>query len=510
MWKVFTAAVATVVFLVTAMGWTATALLDAQLREVSALDPDSEAVTDREGQLGDENFLIVGSDTRAGAQPGDGVGTTATVAGARADTIMVAHLPADRSRIVVVSIPRDVQVDRPRCEVWNPRTGDYTGDLDPGAETSKINAAYAVGGPRCLTRVVQQLSGLNINHFLAIDFQGFKDMVEAVGGVRVCVEQPLRDRELGTVLAEEGYTTISGDTALDFVRARKVVGDPTAGYGRITRQQRFLSALARKMLSAEVLLSPGTLRSVARAIVSNTAADNVDVSMLLRFAKSLQGLDPAAVTFVTVPTTGEANQYGNEVLRPEDTAALFQAIIDGTPLPGEQPPTRASSSAAAPQNSSPQSNPTQSNPTQNSSTRSNPARTRAPTTAPAFPPLTDPSEVRVRVLNGSGITGQAAGGARALRAVGFGVVGISNAESQVESTVIRYGPGSEAQARTLAAAVPEADLELDPDRSGSPALVLGPDFDPTVTEVPTPPASGAAPSLPDDLRTVNGAASACE
>jgi LCP family protein required for cell wall assembly len=482
--KVLTVTAAALVFLITATGWVGTELLDAQLREVSALDPDSDAVTDRAGQLGDQNFLIVGSDTRAGAQPGDGVGTPAAVGGARADTIMIAHLPADRSRVVVVSIPRDVQVSRPRCEEWDPRSGTYTGEFDPGAEISKINAAYAVGGPRCLTRVVQELSGLNINHFLAIDFQGFKAMVDAVDGVRVCVERPLRDRELGTIIPQEGYTTISGDTALDFVRARKVVGDPTADYGRIIRQQRFLSALLRETLSADVLLSPGTLRDVARAVVSNTVGDNIDVATLLRLAQSLQGLDPAAVTLVTVPTTGQANEYGNEVLRPDDTAALFRAIIDGTPLPGEQPPARSANSATPPQGG---------------------PSTTPDTTAPP-PPLIAPSDVRVRVLNGSGITGQAATGARALREVGFGIVEVSNAESQVESTVIRHAPRREAAARTLAAAVPEATLELDPERSGSLVLVLGPDFGGTVTEVPEP---DAAPSLPTDLRTVNGADTAC-
>ncbi len=364
--KVLTAAVTALVFLVTATGWVGTELLDSRLREVSALDPDSDAVTDRTGQLGDQNFLIVGSDTRAGAQPGDGVGTPAAVAGARADTIMIAHLPSDRSRVVVVSIPRDVQVSRPRCEEWNPRSRIYTGEFDPGAEISKINAAYAVGGPRCLTRVVQELSGLNINHFLAIDFQGFKDMVDAVGGVRVCAERPLVDAELGTIIAQEGYTTISGDTALDFVRARKVVGDPTGDYGRIERQQHFLSSLLREILSADVLLSPGTLRDIARAIVTNTVGDNIDVATLLRLGQSVHGLDPAAVTFVTVPTTGEANEYGNEVLRHDDTAALFQAIIDGTPLPGEQVPAPTGNTATGPQRGT----------------------TASPTAAP--PPLTDP------------------------------------------------------------------------------------------------------------------------
>lgn len=484
--KVVIATVAALVFLVTAAGWVGIALLDAQLREVSALDPGSDAVIDRAGQLGDQNFLIVGSDSRAGAQPGDEMGTPAAVAGVRADTILVAHLPADRSRVVVVSIPRDVQISRPPCEVWDPRNRSYTGETDPGTEISKINSAYSVGGPRCLTRVVQELSGLDINRFLAIDFQGFKEIVDAVGGVRVCVEQPLRDAELGTIIPQSGYTTISGTTALDFVRARKVVGDPTGDYGRIERQQHFLSSLLRETLSTDVLLSPETLRSVARAVVSNTMTDNVDVSTLLQLGQSVQGLDPAAVTFVTAPTTGEANRYGNEVLRPADTTALFQAIIDGTPLPGEQPPAPAGSAT-----NRPRAGPTTSS------------------TAPASGALMSPSEVRARVLNGSGMTGQAASAARALRAVGFGIVAVGNAETQVQRTVLRYPQRRHAAARTLAAAVPEATLQRDPTLTGALVLVLGPEFEGTVLEVPQPRAPDEAPSLPSDLSTVSGADSAC-
>ncbi|MQA16694.1 MAG: LytR family transcriptional regulator [Pseudonocardiaceae bacterium] len=485
--KLLVTSVAALVFVVTALGWVTTELLDAQLRTVSALDPDSDAVIDPAGQLGDQNYLIVGSDTRIGAQPA-GAGTTEVVAGARADTIMITHVPADRSRVVVVSIPRDIQISRPPCQVWDPRTGRYTGTTDPGAEIAKINSAYAVGGPRCLTRVVQQISGLHINHFLAVDFRGFQAMVAAVGGVRVCVERPLTDAELGVIIPEPGYATISGDTALDFVRARKVVGDPTGGYGRITRQQHFLSALLRETMSAEVLFSPSALRDVVAAVTANTIGDNVDASTLLRLAHSLQGLDPSAVTFVTAPTTGEANRYGNEVLRRDDTAALFRAIIDGTPLPDAQAPTA---------------------PPAGPSSRTEPAprpgtRTGSSATPPA--PRPAPSEVRIRVLNGSGITGQAAAGARALRAVGFGVVDVGNADERVESTVIRYGDGRRPAARTVAMAVPEAPSELDPTLDGAIVLVLGPDFDGTVTEVPEP---GAAPSLPSDLTTVSGADSAC-
>jgi LCP family protein required for cell wall assembly len=337
--KALVATAACLVFLVTAAGWGTTQWLDGQLRDVLALDPHSAAITDVHAQRGDENILLVGSDSRAGTQEEDHVGDTAEVEGARSDTVMIAHLPADRSRAVIVSFPRDLQIQRPRCEVWDPLSGSYTGRTDAGADVTKLNTAYQVGGPLCVTKVVQSLSGLAVTRFVGVDFHGFKSMVDAVGGVRICVEQPLKDGRLGTIIPQRGYTTISGSTALNYVRARHVAGDPTSDYGRITRQQHFLSALLRQVLSPHVLLHPATLRALISAVTANTVGENVDSSALLALAQSVKELDPANVTFVTVPTTGSANEHGNEELRAEDTAALFRAIIDGAPLPGQRPPS---------------------------------------------------------------------------------------------------------------------------------------------------------------------------
>lgn len=359
--KALVTAVACLVFVVTAGGWTTTQWLDGQLRDVLALDPDSAAITDAEAQRGDENVLLVGSDSRMGAQQGDGVGSAETVGGARSDTVMIAHLPADRSRAVVVSFPRDLQIQRPPCEVWDPASGSYTGRIDAGASVAKLNTAYEIGGPLCVTKAVQDLSGLAVTRFVGVDFHGFKSMVDAVGGVRICVQRPLKDSQLGTIIPQPGYSTISGSTALNYVRARHVTGDPTSDYGRITRQQHFLSALLRQVLSPGVLLNPAKLRALITAVAANTVGQNVDSSALLPLAQSVQGLDPANVAFVTVPTTGLANEYGNEELQAENNAALFRTIIDGAPLPGTQPleaPSGArSTEPVAPQPPTPSASP---------------------------------------------------------------------------------------------------------------------------------------------------------
>ncbi|MGH3888994.1 MAG: LCP family protein, partial [Pseudonocardiaceae bacterium] len=295
----------------------------------------------------------------------------------------------------------------------------------------------------------------------------------------ICVERPLKDGRLGTIIPRRGYTTISGATALNYVRARYVAGDPTSDYGRITRQQHFLSALLRQVLSPGVLLRPAKLRALITAVAANTVGGNVDSSALLTLAQSMKGLDPANVTFVTVPTTGWANKYGNEELRAPDTAALFRAIIDGAALPGEQPPS-------APESQTPKAQQARNAP-----------------------------DVQVRVLNGSRVAGAATRASESLQADGFGVLGVGNATQLVDTTVIRYPPDQEAEARTLLASIPQAVLQVDRGATtGNVVLVVGPDFHrdlhrgvhgaDTVVSPAVP-----RPAVTDPLATVNGADTAC-
>lgn len=543
--KALLAVVASMVFLVTGAGWGTTQWLDGRMHAVTALDPHSSSITDAPAQYGDENVLLVGSDSRVGAQQSDGVGDPTTVTGARSDTVMIAHLAADRSRAVIVSFPRDLQIQRPPCAMWDPVSRTYSGQTDPGAAIAKLNSAYEVGGPLCATKVVQQLSGLAVTRFVGIDFQGFKALVDALGGVTVCVEHPLQDKELGTIIPEPGPRKINGDTALNFVRARHVVGDPTSDYGRITRQQRFLSSLLRQMLSPAVLLNPSRLGTVADAIAANTLGENIGTRALLDLGQSLEGLDPSHVLFVTVPTTGYANEHGNEELRVRDSAALFRAVVDGSALPGEQPSgarhqqRRADLApvAAAPQPDDPRATerlvatgtlipvpatasaqPRSGTSLSDTSLSDIAASSSAqPTTAESAPRLTPttgpptdvriaPAQIQVQVLNGSGLAGSAADAAQELQTAGFQVSDVGDAPARVSATVIRYPTDQEAQALTLLAAVPDAVLQPDQTLKDRLVLVVGADFHGIA---PSAPATPAAPPGPGPLETVNGADTTC-
>lgn len=344
--KSLVVSLAVLVFVTTGGAWGTKAWYDSKFNQVAALDEESAHIQDAPAQLGDENFLMIGSDTRIGAEPGEGIGNADEIPGARSDTLMIAHVPADRRRAIVVSFPRDLEVARPDCQRWDPVTGEYSDEIVPGADIEKLTLVYSIGGPKCTLKLVQQLTGMKINHFVGIDFNGFKGMVDAVGGVQVSVEEPVVDQTLGTIVEEPGQVTFDGKKALDFVRARKVVGDVTSDYGRIKRQQQFISALLTKAMSRDVLFDPTKLTDFVTAFAAATFGDNIGVDQMLTLAQSMKGVSTDKITFLTVPTVGFANERGNEVLLEGEADTLFQAIIDNSPLPGEDPAASTQADAA--------------------------------------------------------------------------------------------------------------------------------------------------------------------
>ncbi len=481
--KVGAIAAAAVVFASTGIGWAAMQWADSKLPKVEALGGNSQAVLQAEKQLGDENFLLVGSDSRAGAKPEDHVGTQAKEGGARSDVIMLAHIPADRKRMVIVSLPRDVRVDRPACRQWNTSNGQYGGALAPEKEVM-ANSVYNDGGPECVANMMTQLSGLKINHFISIDFVGFREMSTAIGGVQLCVPKAIKDDELGVVIDKPGKYTLKGDQALQYVRARKVAGDVGGDYDRIKRQQGFLSAMLRQALSNEVLLSPTKLNNFINALTTSTVGDNVGVGQLLELANSLQSLDPGRVSFVTMPHwTDEGPTKSNddniERLRNDDVKKLFQTIIDGTPLPQEKP----AEPKAGEQNN----------------------------TVVQPGTVIDPKEVSVQVRNGDPTNGGAAGRtSTALQQNGFKVSFVGDSPKEAKTT-IKYAKGNENKAATLKAAVPSAELVEAPEMGGALLLTLGSNFDDKIV-APQPgstPQAGNQGQAGPDLSIVNAAQDPC-
>ncbi|MEV0061538.1 LCP family protein [Nocardia sp. NPDC050718] len=481
---------AVLTLVVTGGGWSYLRATNNSFNQVSALDGTTEDVLDGDMQLGDENYLIVGTDTRAGVNAGLGAGTTDDAEGARADTVMLVHIPKNRSRVVVVSFPRDLDVTRPQCAGWDNEKAAYTDQKFPPFMGDKLNAVYAIGGPRCLVDVVRKMSGLSIGHFIGIDFAGFQAMVDQVDGVEVCSTKPIIDSVLGTVLETSGKQRINGETALNYVRARHVVGEERSDYDRIHRQQQFLAALLRGALSSKVLLDPGKLQGFVDAFRQHTFVDGVGTQDLMLLGRSLQKVNAGAVTFITAPTAGTTT-YGNEIPRESDIKAIFRAIIDDQPLPGEQTAPPVTSSVEAP-----------------------------PTQAPKVHAVS-PGSVSVRVSNGTGRTGVAQQAANKLSTMGFGIYSVGNYPDGSESTVVHYSMGNEAAAATVASSIPGAVIERDDSLDGIVEVILGSSFagqvrTPTAvgTEIPnveTGKAIAAAPvALPSDLEHMNAADTSCD
>ncbi|HEY2504084.1 MAG TPA: LCP family protein [Mycobacterium sp.] len=511
-----TAVFAVLSLVLTGGAWQWSTSKNSRLNIISALDPNSSDIRDPGGQYGDEDFLIVGVDSRAGDNANMGAGDTDDADGARSDTVMLVNIPANRKRVVAVSFPRDLAITPMQCEAWNPSTGKYGPLYDPKTKTwgsrmvyteTKLNSAFAFGGPKCLVKEIQKLSGLNINRFIAVDFSGFAKMVDALGGVEVCSRTPLHDYELGTVLEHGGRQVLDGPTALNYVRARQVTTETNGDYGRIKRQQLFLSSLLRSLISEETLLDLHKLNSVVNMLIADTYVDNVKTKDLVQLGQSLQGMAAGHMTFVTVPT-GVTDQNGDEPPRMADTRALFDAIINDDPLP-EENDQNAQNLGTSPT----------SGPTTAPTTKKTPPPSAAPEAQLEQVTTTSPQDVTVRVSNATAQTGLAATATSQLKRDGFNVMTPDDYPSSVNATTVLFSAGNEQAAATVASSFAIARVQRVSGYGQVVQVVLGPDFNSVSTPSPNGSSismqiergSGNAPTkLPEDLTVTNAADTTCE
>ncbi|MGW3712909.1 LCP family protein [Streptomyces albogriseolus] len=267
------------------------------------------------------NILLIGSDSRAGAENGRYGRDPGTE---RSDTVILLHLSAGRRSATAVSVPRDLMVDVPDC-----RRPDGSRSAPMFAQ---FNAAFEVGGSACTVRTVEKLTDIRVDHHVVVDFKGFKDMVDAVDGVEVCLSEPIDDEDAHLHLPA-GRVTLDGEQALGYVRARKTLGDGS-DTGRIERQQRFLGALVNKVRSNGILLNPVKLYPVLDAATSSLTTDPELASLrgLYELVRGLRDIPAEGVQFLTVPRESYAGDVNRDQLAQPAAGKLFERLRKDEPV----------------------------------------------------------------------------------------------------------------------------------------------------------------------------------
>jgi LCP family protein required for cell wall assembly len=368
-----------------------------------------------------ENILLLGSQTRDG-QIGNHFGGGSKLGTDISDTAMLVHISTDRQHAVVTSIPRDLIVARPDCAS---RGNDQK--TIPGSPADMFDLAMNLGGPSCAVATVEHMTGMRVDHFVRVDFNGFRGIVNAVGGVDVCVPAPgIHDWRSGLDLAP-GHHTIRDQEALAFVRDRHGVGDG-GDLGRIRMQQVFLASLAQKIESAGTLTNPMTLYKLADSATSSLTVDPGlgSIPKLVSLARQLRGLTTHNITFITVPNATDPNNWNRLMPAQPGFDNVFRSMAADRPI-----------------------NPADLKP---------PARAPRPTGSARpglYQPVPGAETVTVRVLNATHRAGTAASVARDLRRLGFHIAGLGQARPG-SSTALTAGTGEELVKSVLRGPVIEA------------------------------------------------------
>lgn len=272
-----------------------------------------------------QNLLVLGSDSRAGAE-NKALGGGGGVSGARSDTAMVVHIPEGRDKAVAVSIPRDTLVTRPECTKSD-------GSTMNSANRVMFNSVYSQVGPACVVKTVETMSGVRIDHYLEINFAGFKDLVDAIGGVTVDVPQDIHDKSSGLDLTA-GKHKLNGTESLSYVRTRHGIGDGS-DLGRIGLQQQFMLALLSEVKSQDLLGSPTSAYKVANSATKSLTTDEglASLKSLTEFARSMNGVDPGSMETIMLPVAYDKQDPNRVVAAQPQAKTLWKALREDATIP---------------------------------------------------------------------------------------------------------------------------------------------------------------------------------
>jgi polyisoprenyl-teichoic acid--peptidoglycan teichoic acid transferase len=433
-----------------------------QIRSINLSDVirhHGKAATDNPGNV--MNVLLVGSDTRSDIAKNEckKFGCGNDVGGQRSDTIMILHVDPKQKKAAILSLPRDLYI--------------------PIADTKgsqRINTAFDAGPARLIKTITQDF-GVPIDHYLEVDFNGFRGIVNTIGGVNVYFASPERDAFSGLHVSNPGCIHLDGEAALSYVRARHLETfesgrwreDPTGDLGRIQRQQDFIRRVLRKAITSG-LTNPLKLNALAGNAVNYVTKDGgLSINDMKTLAQRFKSLSPDAVDMETLPSDAASVRF------PDGSV--------GSVLKLKQPDANQMLDRFT-------------------------GKTPAASGASGVPSGVLPNDVHVRVLNGSGQSGIAGRVSQQLQDVGFGIRDTGDADSfRYISSVISYGPGQLAKAQLLQASLNGSAPQLKQDLSIKGVdlvLIVGSDFsgvrDPTgrapTTTATAPPASTPSTTVP--------------
>ena len=402
---------------------------------------------DRPEETGGLTFLVIGSDSRGDmSQEDEDALSVGSTPGQRSDSIMLVRLNHERDHLTVVGIPRDLWVDI------------------PGEGEDKINAAYAYGGPQLTVQTVESVTDVRIDHYVEVDFNGFVDVVDALGSIEVCLPEAIDDPKADLDM-EAGTHEVAGAEALAFARTRATAG---GDLDRIDRQQQVLSAMLDRALSTETLADPVKLTAFLDSSLSSVTVDEgLDTSTINDLAYQMRDLDLAEVTFAQVPIEDMEHwtPRGDVALLWDEPAAreLFASVNADRPL--AEPEESAEEDEAA-----------------------------EPT----------PGSTSLRVFNGTASPGLGAQMDNQLSEAGFDVT--DDAEDwtsrDMAHTEVRYGPGEEDAAEYVAETIPGSEPVEDPTLDDGLQVVIGFNY----TTFNAPEVEEAAPEPEDEPSDGDGSA----
>ncbi len=244
------------------------------------------------------------------------------------DTAMIVHLYEGHEKASVVSIPRDTMTARPACTTGKGRT-------DPGGSRKQFNEAYTVGGAACAVKTVEKMSGIRMDHYIEVDFTGFKKIIDTLGGVDVTTTKPIKD-EYSHLDLPAGPNQLNGEQALGLVRTRHGVGDG-GDLGRIQLQQAFIKALIKQVKGVGLFDNPKKLLDLADAGTKALTTDRGlgDVKSLMGFAQGLQGIDAQDMQMITLPVTTDAIDPDRVTPLKKGSQLVWDALLADQPIPAE-------------------------------------------------------------------------------------------------------------------------------------------------------------------------------